>query len=93
MGNCFGSTSFKTPVGPSPGISHKINCPILDLIVQFSMKIVSDMVTKHQNSVQYHTIHFGSRGPKFCDPSMRPQYLLAIVLGSYFACDPLCFFF
>ena len=40
---------------------------MLDPIVQFSVKIASDMVPKHQNSVQHGTIHFGSRGPKFGD--------------------------
>jgi len=47
--------------------SDKIDCPILDpiLVVQFSVKIVSDMVPKHQNLVQNGTIHFSSGGPKF----------------------------
>ena len=45
--------------------SDTINCPILDPIVQFSVKFVSDMVPKHQNLVQHSIIHFGSIGTKF----------------------------
>src|ERR1700732_4472671 len=66
MGNCFRGASLKTPAAPSPA-SDKINCPILNPILRFSVKIVSDMVPKHLNSVQHGTIHFGSGGPKFGD--------------------------
>src|SRR5882762_599388 len=77
MGNCFRGASLKTPAAPA---SDKINCPILDPIVRFSVKIVSDMVPKHQNSVICIGPH-GPKPPKFGAPGMKPRYLLAGVPG------------